>query len=186
MTRSGCGQLPMCCGRTVGTAQVHTPWMWGAQTFPTIARSRSSAEECTQCPIRRPRGSSMTCSDAMGGGGRRRAAEGSCRDRSSRRCDSATRPGQRSYVRNYKDVIPPPLWRTLWITSCGGWTARMCTPVRTLVSTESPPPSVDRRRAVHPGCGLAARRCTGQGAEDRKSTRLNSSHIEESRMPSSA
>ena len=33
---------------------------------------------------------------------------------------------------------------------------------------------------------LAKRGYEGMGSEDRKSTRLNSSHIEESRMPSSA
>ena len=152
----------MCCGRTVGTAQVHTPWTRGVQTFPTTARGRSSTAECTQCPIRALRRNSMTCSDVMGGEGRRRAAEGSRTDRSSRRRDVATRPGQRSYVRNYKDVIPPPLWRTLWITSCGGWTVGMCTPVRTHVSTESPPSSVDRHGAVHPARGVAGRLCRGE------------------------
>ncbi len=151
----------MCCGRTVGTAQVHTPWMRGAQTFPTTARSRSEVEECAQCPIRALGGSPVTCSDVPDDGGCRRAAEGSRTDRSSRRCDVATRPGQRSYVRNYKGVIPPPLWRTLWITSCGGWTVGMCTPVRTHVSTESPPSSVDRHGAVHSARGIAARLCRG-------------------------
>src|SRR5699024_12020659 len=33
----------------------------------------------------------------------------------------ATRPGRAAHLRNYKDVIPPRLWRTLWITFCGEW-----------------------------------------------------------------
>lgn len=106
----------------------------------------------------------MTCSDSMECEGRRWAAERCREDWSSRRRNAATRPGRRSYVRNYRDVISPPLWRTLWITSCGGGQWGCAHPC----GASFPPSHRPRRWTAATLCapvrGIAARRWRGQGA----------------------
>src|SRR5690606_21900754 len=81
----------------------------------------------------------------------------------------ATRPARPSYLQNYKTVIRPRLWRTLWITFCGEWMWTVFAPLGSPV-----PPHVDNRRAlvgrrstreldVGRTAALSARRVRGEG-----------------------
>src|SRR5690606_39838600 len=115
------------------------------------------------------------CVIARGGCGARR------RDRCALSPLSATRPARPSYLQNYKTVIRPRLWRTLWITFCGEWMWTVFAPLGSAV----PPhvhihsalvgPRSTRGLDLGPTTALSARRVRGEG--DRKRTRLNSTHV---------
>src|SRR5699024_8170171 len=90
-----------------------------------------------------------TCADLWLRVSSRQGARSRCGASHVARGLRTTRPGRAAHLRNYKGVIPPRLWKTLWITLCEEWRTglsgtpspvvhQLCTPSRTALVPQEP------------------------------------------------
>lgn len=146
---------------------------WGqpmrAETFPHCRARRREAAACGNVSRGKGSGSShisrwaddlQECRKGTGAG-RFVVREEERRSRPAH-C-AATRPASPLYLQNYTSVIPPRLWKTLWITREGGCRRGLFPPLRMVMPTLctvgrrecSPlPTGLDRRPGISVRCRL--------------------------------